>query len=61
MIVPVANAPPMLMCPVEQGVKTGFSGNNLRRSPNCGPQYRIIAATTDGEIRAPEIRVVTYS
>lgn len=32
---------------VEQGVKTGFSGNHLRRSLNRGPQYRIIAATTD--------------
>jgi hypothetical protein len=32
---------------VEQGVKTGFSGAHLRRSLNRGPQYRIIAATTD--------------
>ncbi|SEH61849.1 hypothetical protein SAMN04489835_2084 [Mycolicibacterium rutilum] len=32
---------------VEQGVKTGFSGDHLRRSLNNGPQYRIIAATTD--------------
>lgn len=32
---------------VEQGVKTGFSGDHLRRSLNRGPQYRIIAATTD--------------
>ena len=32
---------------IEQGVKTGFSGNHLRRSLNRGPQYRIIAATTD--------------
>jgi hypothetical protein len=32
---------------VEQGVKTGFSGNHLRRSLNRGPQYRIIEATTD--------------
>jgi hypothetical protein len=31
---------------IEQGVKTGFSGNHLRRSLNRGPQYRIIAATT---------------
>lgn len=31
----------------EQGVKTGFSGAHLRRSLNRGPQYRIIAATTD--------------
>jgi hypothetical protein len=32
---------------IEQGVKTGFSGKHLRRSLNRGPQYRIIAATTD--------------
>ncbi|MCV7282593.1 hypothetical protein H7J88_23435 [Mycolicibacterium flavescens] len=32
---------------VEQGVKTGFSGEHLRRSLNNGPQYRIIEATTD--------------
>ena len=32
---------------IEQGVKTGFSGNHLRRSLNRGPQYRLIAATTD--------------
>ena len=34
---------------IEQGVKTGFSGNHLRRSLNRGPQYRIIEATTDRE------------
>ena len=38
---------------IEQGVKTGFSGNHLRRSPKRGPQYRIIAATT-----RPEYNVV---
>ena len=27
---------------IEQGIKTGFSGNHLRRSLNRGPQYRII-------------------
>lgn len=32
---------------IEQGVKTGFSGNHLRRSLNRGPQYRVIASTTD--------------
>jgi hypothetical protein len=32
---------------VEQGIKTGFSGNHLRRSLNRGLQYRIIEATTD--------------
>jgi hypothetical protein len=30
---------------IEQGIKTGFSGNHLRRSLNRGPQYRIIDAT----------------
>lgn len=34
---------------IEQGVKTGFSGNHLRRSLDRGPQCRIIAATTDRE------------
>ena len=32
---------------IEQGIKTGFSGDHLRRSLIRGPQYRIIAATTD--------------
>lgn len=32
---------------VENGLKSGFSGNHLRRSLNRGPQYRIIDATTD--------------
>ena len=32
---------------VEQGVRTGFSGDHLRRSLNRGLQFRIIAATTD--------------
>jgi hypothetical protein len=32
---------------IEQGLKTGFSGNHLRRSLNRGPQYRIIEATAD--------------
>jgi hypothetical protein len=32
---------------IEQGVKTGFSGDHLRRSLNRGPQYRIIAAIAD--------------
>jgi hypothetical protein len=45
---------------IEQGVKTGFSGNHLRRSLNRGPQYRIIAATTNPEytIAADEVRAV---
>jgi len=32
---------------VEVGLKTGFSGDHLRRSLTRGPQYRIISATTD--------------
>jgi hypothetical protein len=36
---------------IEQGIKTGFSGDHLRRSLNRGPQYRIIAATTDRNFR----------
>lgn len=45
---------------IEQGIKTGFSGNHLRRSLNRGPQYRIIAATTrpEYEINGDEVRVV---
>lgn len=31
---------------VEVGIKTGFSGEHLRRSLNRGPQYRIIDSTT---------------
>jgi hypothetical protein len=31
---------------IEVGLKSGFSGNHLRRSLNRGPQYRIISATT---------------
>ena len=31
---------------VEVGLKTGFSGDHLRRSLNRGPQYRIIRSTT---------------
>ncbi|MCV7400210.1 hypothetical protein H7K24_08590 [Mycobacterium fragae] len=31
---------------IEIGIKTGFSGNHLRRSLNRGPQYRVIAAAT---------------
>ena len=45
---------------IEQGIKTGFSGNHLRRSLNRGPQYRIIAATTPPEytINGDEVRAV---
>jgi hypothetical protein len=38
---------------IEIGLKTGFSGNHLRRSLNRGPQYRLIVATT-----APKYAVV---
>lgn len=31
---------------VEVGLKTGFSGDHLRRSLNRGPQYRVIQSTT---------------
>jgi len=37
---------------IEVGLKTGFSGDHLRRSLNRGPQYRVIVATT-----APEFTV----
>ena len=45
---------------IEQGVKTGFSGNHLRRSLNRGPQFRIIAATTPPEytINGDEVRAL---
>lgn len=45
---------------IEQGIKTGFSGNHLRRSLNRGPQFRIIAATTPPEytINGDEVRAV---
>jgi hypothetical protein len=45
---------------IEQGVRTGFSGNHLRRSLNRGPQYRIIAATTKPEytIAGDEVRAL---
>ena len=31
---------------IEFGVKTGFSGDHLRRSLNGGPQYRVIQGTS---------------
>ncbi len=34
---------------IEFGVKTGFSGDHLRRSLNGGPQYRVIASATPPE------------
>jgi hypothetical protein len=43
---------------IEQGVKTGFSGNHLRRSLNRKPQYRVIAATIDRDytVLADQVR-----
>lgn len=45
---------------IEQGVKTGFSGNHLRRSLNRGPQYRIVAAATPPAytVTGDEVRAV---
>lgn len=34
---------------IEMGIKTGRSGDHLRRSLNNGPQFRIIEATTPPE------------
>ena len=50
---------------IEQGIKTGFSGNHLRRSLNRGPQFRIIEACTppkfavDGDQVRAEFDVIT--
>lgn len=50
---------------IEMGVKTGFSGNHLRRSLNRGPQFRIITATTtpkfsvDGDRVRAQFDVIT--
>ena len=43
---------------VEQGVKNGFSGKHLRRNIKRGPQYRIIASTTqpDYTVSGDEVR-----
>jgi hypothetical protein len=45
---------------IEQGIRTGLSGNHLRRSLNRGPQYRVIAAATKPEytIDGDEVRAV---
>jgi hypothetical protein len=45
---------------IEQGIRTGLSGNHLRRSLNRGPQFRIIAATTppDYTINGDVVRAV---
>jgi hypothetical protein len=42
---------------IELGLKTGFSGDHLRRSLNRGPQYRIIQATTVPEFTVDGDRV----
>lgn len=42
---------------IEQGVKTGFSGNHLRRSLNRGPQFRLIAAATAPDYTVSDDRV----
>ncbi|TPG32025.1 hypothetical protein [Mycolicibacterium hodleri] len=34
---------------IEVGLKTGFSGNHLRRSLTRGPQYRVIQSATPPE------------
>jgi hypothetical protein len=43
---------------IEFGVKTGFSGDHLRRSLNRGPQYRVIRASTVPEftVSGDEVR-----
>lgn len=43
---------------IEVGLKTGFSGDHLRRSLNRGPQYRIIDSTTtpDFTVDGHEVR-----
>jgi hypothetical protein len=42
---------------IEFGVKTGFSGNHLRRSLNGGPQYRVIASATQPEFTVDGDRI----
>lgn len=45
---------------IEVGLKTGFSGNHLRRSLNRGPQFRLISAATLPEysVDGDEVRAV---
>ncbi|HEU4360991.1 MAG TPA: hypothetical protein VFR27_05715 [Mycobacterium sp.] len=46
---------------IEVGIKTGFSGNHLRRSLNRGPQFRLIGAVTTPEYSIDGDRVrATY-
>ena len=42
---------------IEFGVKTGFSGEHLRRSLNRGPQYRVIQSATMPEFTVDGDRV----
>ncbi len=42
---------------IEFGVKTGFSGDHLRRSLNGGPQYRVIQSATTPEFTVEGDRV----
>ncbi|STZ59042.1 site-specific recombinase XerC [Mycolicibacterium tokaiense] len=50
---------------VEMGLKTGFSGEHLRRSLNRGPQYRVIASgsapvfTVDGDTVRARFELLT--
>lgn len=45
---------------IEAGLKTGFSGNHLRRSLNRGPQFKIIDAVTTPEysIAGDQVRAI---
>lgn len=36
---------------IEMGVKTGRSGDHLRRSPSRGPQYKVIHAISEFQAR----------
>jgi hypothetical protein len=42
---------------IEFGVKSGFSGNHLRRSLNGGPQYRVIKSASVPEFTVDGDRV----
>ncbi|MGA5463050.1 hypothetical protein [Mycobacterium sp. NPDC050041] len=42
---------------VEIGIKTGFSGDHLRRSLNRGPQYKVIESSTTPEFTVDGDRV----
>ena len=50
---------------IEMGIKTGFSGNHLRRSLNRGPQFRLIERCTppvfdvDGDRVRAQFDVIT--